>query len=239
LNILVADDNPVSLRFFAEALAQAGATCTLAADGLEAVAFAGQEHFDLLLLDARMPGLDGADALARIRGRPGPSRDARALATTAEASPSTREMLMRVGFADVIVKPIAVQALHAMLSRHDPDSLAPLPPDEPEAPLDDPRALSAAGGDATIVTALRALLIAELDGLPSEMERMAGSADVAALRDRLHRLDASAGFCGAPALARAGATLRTALDAAPGWPDAAAGEFLSVCQSVRALLARP
>jgi len=147
-HVLVADDNPVSLRFFADALAQLGLSCALANDGREAVAQAQHASFDLLLLDARMPGLDGAQALAQIRGGSGPSRDVVALATSADAS-------------------------------------------------------------------------------------------AAALRDRLHRLDASAGFCGAPGLARAGAQLRLALETQSGWPHAAAADFLAVCAEVRALLVRP
>jgi len=240
LNILVADDNPVSLRFFAEALAQAGVACTLAGDGLEAVAIAERERFDLLLLDARMPGLDGADALARIRGGSGPSQAAGALATTADGGAATRIALLEAGFADVVAKPIAVRALHATLARHLPGltALAPESTTETGFELDDARALVAAGGDATIVAALRGLLAAELDKVPSELEQMTREADIASLRDRLHRLDASAGFCGAPALTRAAANLRAALDTGSGWPEDATTEFLSTCANVRALLSR-
>ena len=74
--ILVADDNPISLGFFADALAQLGSDVERACDGLGALAAAQRERFDLLLLDVNMPGLDGIGALRRIRAEPGPSRDA-------------------------------------------------------------------------------------------------------------------------------------------------------------------
>ena len=239
-NILVADDNPVSLRFFADALTQLGAAAALANDGLEAAEQAERERFDLLLLDARMPGLDGAEALARIRSGTGPSSQVVAVATTADSSGVTRDTLLGAGFADVLTKPLTVGALRAALARY-VSGLAREASESTssadDSPLDDAKALLAAGGDAAIVAALRGLLISELDALPAEIASMVARGDVAALRDRLHRLDASAGFCGAPGLARAGAALRSALDAQSTWPQASAAEFLAVCAEIRALLA--
>lgn len=239
-NILVADDNPVSLRFFADALAQLGVSAELAHDGVETVARARRTRFDLLLIDARMPGLDGAEALARIRGEAGPSQDAPALATTAETGDAARARLVDAGFAGVIAKPVTIDALRAALARHLPDSVeaARSPADAGSEGLDDARALAATGGDASILAALRSLLIAELDALPAEIAGFGERNDVAALRDRLHRLDASAGFCGAPALAGASAAMRSAADAGPGWPRAAADAFLAACAEVRARLAK-
>ena len=238
-NILVADDNPVSLRFFADALAQIGLQCAMANDGLEAAAHAERERFDLLLLDAQMPGLDGSQALARIRARPGPSRDAVALATTADASGATRATLLQAGFAAVVAKPVTVQALRDALSRYLParHGDAAAAPTSTAEQLDERGALTAAGGDAAIVMALRSLLVGELDALPGELADLEARRDIAGLRDRVHRLDASAGFCGAPALTRAGAALRATLDAQSDWPRAACADFLAVCADVRGQLA--
>ena len=238
-NILVADDNPVSLRFFADALATLGVSSELARDGIETVAHAGRTRFDLLLLDARMPGLDGSEALARIRGETGPSQNAPALATTAEAGEAARSRLVEAGFAGVIAKPVSIDALRTALARYLPDIGGGAPPAQAGADgLDDARALAATGGDASIVVALRGLLIAELDALPVEIADFSTRGDVTALRDRLHRLDASAGFCGAPALGDACAALRAALDTGAQWPAAATDAFLSACADVRARLAK-
>jgi CheY-like chemotaxis protein/HPt (histidine-containing phosphotransfer) domain-containing protein len=245
-NILVADDNPVSLRFFADALAQFGLSSELAHDGIETVERARRTRFDLLLLDARMPGLDGAEALARIRAEPGPSREAPALATTAEAGEAVRARLVDAGFAGVVAKPVTVDALRGALARHLPawiDAAIDTPigttraADRGSDGLDDARALAATGGDASILAALRGLLVAELDALPAEIADLRARRDVAALRDRLHRLDASAGFCGAPALANASAALRAALDTEADWPRLPTDAFLTACAEVRARLA--
>jgi HPt (histidine-containing phosphotransfer) domain-containing protein len=52
----------------------------------------------------------------------------------------------------------------------------------------------------------------------------------------LHRIDASAGFCGAPALVRAAARLRSVLGEGTQWPRDAVATFLSACANVRRAL---
>ncbi|TCO40308.1 response regulator [Dokdonella fugitiva] len=242
--ILVADDNPLSLRFLSDVLAEAGAEVHEAVDGIAAVRLASASAFDLLLLDARMPGLDGAAALAHIRAGAGPSRDAVALATTADDAPATAAALREHGFAAVLPKPLAVDALRVAVASHLPPGARAMPPatsaratrveDSADADaLDDEQARRAAGGDAAIVAALRSLFAAELDALPAEIAAIAARADHDALRERLHRLDASAGFCGVPALVAASARLRDRLAAGAGWPASAVAEFLAVGERAR------
>ena len=228
--ILVADDNPVSLRFFADALDALGIDCTLAPDGARAVAEAENTAFDVLLLDIHMPVHGGAEVLARVRAGNGPSRSSPALATSAQTDAATDAALRAAGFAAVLSKPIGVDALRAALARHLPRGGDAMPV------LDDAQALDAAGGDRAIVAALRGLFAAELDALPADIESLAVRKDDAGLRDRLHRLDASAGFCGAPALQEAIARLRGAL-VDEEWPQAAIEDFLAACAHVRAALA--
>ena len=229
--ILVADDNPLSLRFLAEALTAASCECVEAGDGAIALQLACASRFDLLLLDARMPGLDGADVLARVRAHIGPSQHAQALATTADDDASTSAALRAAGFSAVLIKPVLVAGLHAAISPY--LSL----PASAHRFLDEAHALRAAGGDAAIVDALRALFVCELEALPGELAAIGASADADALRERLHRLDASAGLCGVPALADAAATLRSRLDE-PRWPAGPLNDFVAVSERVRLLLAR-
>jgi len=229
--ILVADDNPLTLRFFLEALTIAGVDGVGVSDGRIAIDRACESHFDLLLFDARMPGIGGAAALAAIRAQAGPSRDAIALATTADDDASAHASLLAAGFAEVLVKPVGLHGLRVMLERH-LNATRMATAARGDAGLDDRQALAAAGGDASIVAALRGLFAHELDVLPTELAAYAQRQDADALRDRLHRLDASAGFCGATAVRQAGSSLRAAL-ATTAWPDAAVDEFLLVCAQVR------
>lgn len=233
--ILVADDNPLSLRFFAEALTTLGHACETVDDGAKALKRAYSSTFDLLLLDVRMPKLGAADALAHIRAGDGPSRAAVAIATTADNTADTRAALLAAGFAEVLPKPFAVDDLRSALARHLPARRGELEDHLPTPALDDTQAFAAAGGDLAIVAALRHLLADELDALPAEIAAIAAKHDVNALRDRLHRLDASAGFCGATALSAAATRLRAAVMMTP-WPEAAVADFLHVCAQVRVLL---
>ena len=229
--ILVADDNPLSLRFLVEALAGTGCECVEADNGTVALQLARTSRFDLLLLDARMPGLDGADVLARVRADDGPSQHVAALVTTAADNAAGSVALCSAGFAGVLIKPVSVAELRATVSRHLP---APM---SPPCLIDEAQALRAAGGDATIAAALRALFVRELEALPGELAAIGLGADADALRERLHRLDASAGFCGVPAVAGAAAILRSRLDE-PGWPAGPLSDFITASERVRLLLAR-
>ncbi len=230
--LLVADDNPVSLQYLAEAAGSLGFHCHTAADGTAALAAARATPFDLLLLDARMPGRDGADVLVALRVEAGPSRYAAAIATTAEPAPAMHARLLQAGFSAVLVKPLALGQLREALLPYLEASSAPTEP-----VLDDAQALAAAGGDRRIVAVLRGLFVAELDTLPVELAAIAARRDIAALRERLHRFRASAGFCGTPTLQGAATALHRALDEQPGWPEIAQANFLAHCARVRALLA--
>ncbi|HEY6984727.1 MAG TPA: hypothetical protein VH375_01490, partial [Rhodanobacteraceae bacterium] len=173
------------------------------------------------------------------RAASGPSRDAIALATTADPSEQTRRELIGAGFLDVVIKPVSLESLRALLAKHLPslqlDAVAREDRFDPGR-LNDERALAAVGGDASILAALRGLLVAELDALPSEVAAIVARGDVAAMRDRLHRLDASAGFCGVPGLVEAGTRLRAVLDDAAGPPSTAVDEFLVTAAEIRARL---
>lgn len=233
--ILVADDNPLSLRFFGDALAAFEVDCTPAADGLVALELAAREAFDLLLLDARMPGAGAIEVLAVIRAGTGPSRHAPALATTAASGDGAQVALRAAGFADVLTKPLPIAALRGALDTWLP-AWRPHVVSEPRAAwLDDVRAMTVAGGDAAMVAALRGLLAGELERLPAELAAIGARGDEEALRERLHRVDASAGFCGVPALARAASILRDAARS-PAWTQAALDDFLHTCARVRELL---
>ena len=225
--VLVVDDNPLSLRFFEDALAALGIECTTASGGGEAIRIAAGSRFDLLLIDARMPDMDGARVLSEIRGGGGASRDTPAWASTA-ASPSAHPALGAAGFDAVLQKPISLRelrvALAAYLPRRDLHGS-----NSASACLDDPRALAVAGDDETIVRALRGLLLLELDGVPGEFRDMSERHDVRGMAERLHRLAASAGLCGAVALERAVAALGDALDGDPRTRDAALTRLLAAC----------
>ncbi len=232
-HVLVVDDNALSLQFFSDALATLGIACTTAGDGASAVALATPRRFDLMLIDACMPGLDGIGTLHAIRAAQGASSATPAVATTA-APDLVRPALIDAGFIDVLGKPLTLAMLEHCIMRHLRTAARPA-----ADLLDDAAALAVAGDDVAIVAALRGLLAGELDRLPAELAVLGDARDLAGLQERLHRLAASAGFCGAHDLAGAVAGLGRQLAIDTTDPRPALANFLETCRATRAALACP
>jgi signal transduction histidine kinase/DNA-binding response OmpR family regulator len=117
LRVLLAEDNPVNALLARTLLTRAGCVVSLAQDGEEAVASASADAFDLILLDIRMPRLDGLEAAARIRAGAGPSANAPIVALTADAGEEERAQAFHVGMDDFITKPIDATRLLAVAER--------------------------------------------------------------------------------------------------------------------------
>jgi len=89
-----------------------GYTCEGLADGQEALARAGRERFDLLVLDLMIPGLDGV-ALCRAVRRGGPNHDVPILMLTARREESDKVVGLESGADDYLTKPFGVRELVA------------------------------------------------------------------------------------------------------------------------------
>jgi CheY-like chemotaxis protein len=117
LRVLLAEDNPINALLARTLLTRAGCIVTGAQDGVEAVAVAATGAFDLILLDIRMPRLDGFEAAARIRAGGGPSSSSPIVALTADAGEEERAYAVKAGMADFITKPIDANRLLQVAAR--------------------------------------------------------------------------------------------------------------------------
>ncbi|MEZ5972580.1 MAG: response regulator [Hyphomonadaceae bacterium] len=117
LRVLLAEDNPINALLARTLLTKAGCSVTTAQDGEEAVAAASSGVFDLILLDIRMPRLDGFEAAERIRAGGGPSAGAPMIALTADAGDEERAHAARAGMDDFITKPIDANRLLQVAAR--------------------------------------------------------------------------------------------------------------------------
>lgn len=106
--VLVAEDAEDTRELVRFALASAGAEVVSAANGREAVELARAQPFDLILLDIRMPELDGLAAARDIRAR---GFRGAMIALTASTSGRERERVLAAGFDDVWPKPISLSEL--------------------------------------------------------------------------------------------------------------------------------
>ncbi|WP_374575925.1 ATP-binding protein [Phenylobacterium sp.] len=109
--LLVVDDNQVNQVVARAVLEAAGADVAVSGDGADALARLAAEPFDVVLMDVRMPVMDGIEALARIRaGKAGPAA-VPVIALTADAMSGEHERLLAKGFDDVHPKPVQPAAL--------------------------------------------------------------------------------------------------------------------------------
>jgi signal transduction histidine kinase/CheY-like chemotaxis protein len=109
--ILVAEDNPTNKRLIAAMLERAGYSIDIVADGVEAVEAAGRVPYDLIIMDIRMPSMNGIEATRHIRSMSGPVSRCPILALTANAMVGDREEYMAAGMTDYISKPIDFEVL--------------------------------------------------------------------------------------------------------------------------------
>ncbi|MDB5458533.1 MAG: response regulator receiver protein [Caulobacteraceae bacterium] len=118
LHVLIADDNATN-RLVAETLcAMFGCTSHSVVDGAEAVeAVEAAGAFDLILMDIKMPVMDGLEAVRRIRALHGPVALTPVLALTANADPWDAVDYVAAGMDGVVEKPIKPDALLKAMER--------------------------------------------------------------------------------------------------------------------------
>ena len=114
--MLVVDDNATN-RMVAEALCEMfDCSSESAEDGLEAVEAARTGRFDLILMDIRMPRMDGVEAARAIRALPGRAGQVPIIALTANADPEDAKTYLATGMHSVVEKPIKPERLLAAMS---------------------------------------------------------------------------------------------------------------------------
>ena len=121
MRILVVDDEVRLGQHISRALLEAGHEPVLVHDGETALGKAEETHYDLIVLDVMLPGIDGFDVLRRFRAA---SVDCRVLILTARGEVSDRVTGLGLGADDYLAKPFAMQELVARvnaLGRRFPD----------------------------------------------------------------------------------------------------------------------
>ena len=133
--ILIVDDDDALRRAIATTLSDLGHQPEEAGDGESALAWLSRHRADAVLLDLRMPGLDGMEVLRRIRARP--DAPPVAVLTAVPTGENTIEA-MRLGAADHLAKPVGRDGLRALLARMLPvpgPNPAPISPGAAEGSL--------------------------------------------------------------------------------------------------------
>ena len=117
MRVLIVDDHPVNREMMRLMLVAADCETVEATDGLEAVQRAGEGPFDLILMDVRMPRLDGLAATRQIRALASPVAEAPILAVTADAMPEDADRCRCAGMDGHLAKPITHVRLYAAIDQ--------------------------------------------------------------------------------------------------------------------------
>ena len=122
-SILVVDDTPVNLVVARGMLTDTLAHVETAESGEECLRLIETNHYDIIFLDHKMPGIDGVETLRRAKEIDGPSRLSAYIALTANSGTGLREEYISLGFNDYLPKPMKADALKKIIARYLPDNL--------------------------------------------------------------------------------------------------------------------
>ena len=117
--ILIVDDVESNRRFLSELLAKKNLITLEAENGEEALIMMKEEDFDAVLMDIRMPVMDGLEAIKKIRSDK-KLKTSKMIALTASVNQEDRTMILRAGFDAYLSKPISLNILLDELARFIP-----------------------------------------------------------------------------------------------------------------------
>ena len=114
--LLVVDDSPDDRDLMQRRLGKLGYEVTLAADGAAGLALIADETFDLVILDLMMPGIDGMEALRRLRAIHS-AEQLPVIMVTGVFDMATQEMAGELGANHFILKPVVIEVVEKWIEK--------------------------------------------------------------------------------------------------------------------------
>jgi len=119
LKILLAEDSLVNLKITLWFLKKLGYRADVAFTGIEAIDALKRQYYDVILMDAEMPEMDGREATMAIRKNFPADQQPYIIAMTANTSQGDRESFLSIGMNDYVTKPLKLEEMvHALLACH-------------------------------------------------------------------------------------------------------------------------
>ena len=115
-DVLLVEDNKVNQQYVTLILVQTGYRVTLAENGFQAIDAVCDRNFEAVLMDLQMPGMNGVEAIRRIRNLPHPKHSVPILAMSAHTLGHTMEQCLAAGADYCIAKPFRPQTLTSALT---------------------------------------------------------------------------------------------------------------------------
>ena len=194
-HILVAEDDPISHKVIVRMLEKRGHRVDVASDGRAAVEACLRRRYDLVLMDCRLPEIDGCAATQEIRRREPADRRTPIVALTATTAPEIRTRCLEAGMMDYLAKPVRAEQLDALLAHwlaaDAPSASEPTTPGPPAAVLDAAGLLDRVDGDLQFVRELADGLLRDGPRWIGELRAGVARADHTAVERTAHAIRGS------------------------------------------------
>lgn len=118
MRVLFVDDDAMNRRVVKDMLEVAGVAMDEAIDGQEGVDMIEQSEYDVVLMDLRMPGMDGMTAIHHIRKREDDKASIPIIVVTADTSVNIKEDCISGGADEVMTKPVAMKPLFRAMGQY-------------------------------------------------------------------------------------------------------------------------
>jgi CheY-like chemotaxis protein len=215
LRVLVAEDNRVNAFMAARMLERLGHRVEVVADGAQAVAAFERGDFQVVLMDLQMPGMDGFEAIRRIRAVEGSGRRTRVIAVSAFDAEDERERSRSAGMDGVLAKPFTLEVLADALTRGSPRGFddggdrgeVPSPPGNRFFDLE--RLTTQLGGDHEAVAEVLDGFARDAPAILLELREAVAGGDLERVKQAAHRLKGSLLWITAETAATRAATLES------------------------------
>jgi CheY-like chemotaxis protein len=224
--ILLAEDNSTNRDVALAMLKAFGLRADTVSNGAEAVSALESIHYDLVLMDMRMPVMDGVEAARRIRDPHSAAlnHDLPIIALTANAQESDRRLCLAAGMNDFITKPIAKSALRNVLGKwlryvNAPvqtaiSLLAPSPTDEGQAVVfDRTGVLSRLEGDNELAQIVFQVFLDDIPGQIQALKDLVESGDASGIARQAHAIRGASASVGGERLRKLASEMEKAADA--------------------------
>lgn len=119
LRILLAEDDSNHAALARQTLEEDGHVITVVSDGRQALDVMGREPFDLVLLDMRLPVVDGREFIGQVRGMPARYADIPIIVMTGYGVRQHLDFFQRFGVRDYLAKPYDCDELTAIVRSYD------------------------------------------------------------------------------------------------------------------------
>ncbi|WP_426009979.1 response regulator [Caulobacter sp. DWR2-3-1b2] len=117
MRVLFVEDDAMNRRVVRDMLGVAGLDMSEAPEAETGLKMIGENDYDLILMDLRMPGMDGLSAIRNIRARGDLKGTLPIIVITADMAVNIRENCLAAGANDVILKPVAMDLLFDAIGR--------------------------------------------------------------------------------------------------------------------------